>query len=324
MMNRLIRLIVPAAIGLASISPAIAAPASPAGQPAPPVIHYRTATVDGVKIFYREAGPANGPVVLLLHGFPTSSHMFRNLIPLLADRYRVIAPDYPGYGQSDAPDHTRFAYTFAHDADLVDGLMGQLGARRYAMYVMDYGAPVGYRLALKHPERVSGLIVQNGNAYVEGLRDFWTPIKAYWAEGTPARREALAGLLTLETTKFQYTDGMGDLARISPDNWVHDQALLDRPGNKDIQLDMLYDYRTNVPLYPAFQKFFREHKPPTIIVWGKNDTIFPAEGAYPYRRDLPDAEFHMLDTGHFALEDRLAEMAPLIRSFLDRKVAGAR
>jgi pimeloyl-ACP methyl ester carboxylesterase len=192
------------------------------------------------------------------------------------------------------------------------------------MYVMDYGAPVGYRLALKHPERVSGLIVQNGNAYVEGLRDFWTPIKAYWAEGTPARREALAGLLTLETTKFQYTDGMGDLARISPDNWVHDQALLDRPGNKDIQLDMLYDYRTNVPLYPAFQKFFREHKPPTIIVWGKNDTIFPAEGAYPYRRDLPDAEFHMLDTGHFALEDRLAEMAPLIRSFLDRKVAGAR
>jgi len=247
--------------------------------------------------------------------------MFRNLIPQLADRYRVIAPDYPGFGQSDAPDHTKFAYTFAHYADLVDGLMGQLNASRYAMYVMDYGAPVGYRLALKHPERVSGLIVQNGNAYDEGLRAFWNPIKAYWASGAQKDREALNGLVTLDTTKFQYTDGVKDLTRVSPDNWVQDQALLDRPGNRDIQLDLFYDYRTNVPLYPSFQAFFRQYKPATLIVWGKNDKIFPAEGASPYLRDLPDAEMHLLDTGHFALEDKLDEMGPLIRDFLDRKVA---
>ncbi|WP_376772759.1 alpha/beta fold hydrolase [Ancylobacter sonchi] len=284
-----------------------------------PVVHYRYETIDGVKVFYREAGPADGPVVLLLHGFPTSSHMFRNLIPLLADKYRVIAPDYPGYGQSDAPEHTRFDYSFAHFAEMIDTLVQRLGAQRYALYLMDYGAPVGYRLALRHPERVSALIVQNGNAYEEGLREFWNPIKAYWAENTPAKRQALSGLLTLETTKFQYTDGMGDVSRISPDNWVHDQALLDRPGNSEIQLDLFYDYRTNVPLYPQFQEFFRQRKPPTIIVWGKNDKIFPAEGSHPYLRDLPDAEFHLLDSGHFALEDRLAEMAPLIRDFLDRK-----
>lgn len=287
----------------------------------PATVYYRSATVDGVKVFYREAGPAGGPVVLLLHGFPTSSHMFRNLIPTLADRYRVIAPDYPGFGQSDAPDHTRFAYTFGHYADLVDGLLGQLGAKSYAMYVMDYGAPVGYRLALKHPERVTGLIVQNGNAYDEGLREFWDPIKAYWADGSAKSRDALSGLVTLPTTIFQYTDGVRDVSRISPDNWVHDQALLDRPGNKDIQLDLFYDYRTNVPLYPQFQAFFRERKPPTLIVWGKNDKIFPEEGAHPYLKDLPDAELHILDTGHFALEDKLDEMAPLIRGFLDKQVA---
>lgn len=284
-------------------------------------IHYRTQQIDGMQMFYREAGPVDGPVVLLLHGFPTSSHMFRNLIPTLADRYRVIAPDYPGYGQSDAPDRAKFSYTFAHYADMVDSLMGQLGAKRYAMYVMDYGAPVGYRLALKHPERVTGLIIQNGNAYTEGLREFWDPIKAYWADGSAQHREALARLVTLEITKFQYTDGVRDVTRISPDNWVHDQALLDRPGNKDIQLDMLYDYRTNVPLYPQFQQFFRSRQPPTLIVWGKNDTIFPEAGAHPYLRDLPQAEIHLLDTGHFALEDKLDEMAPLIRKFLDRKVA---
>jgi pimeloyl-ACP methyl ester carboxylesterase len=284
-------------------------------------VRYRSRQVDGVKIFYREAGPADGPVVLLLHGFPTSSHMFRNLIPTLADRYHVIAPDYPGFGQSDAPDHTRFAYTFARYADLVDGLMGQIGARSYAMYVMDYGAPVGYRLALKHPERVTGLVIQNGNAYEEGLREFWDAPKAYWADASAAHREALSGLVKLEMTIFQYTDGVKDVSRISPDNWVHDQALLDRPGNKDIQLDLFYDYRTNVPLYPQFQQFFRERKPPALIVWGKNDKIFPEPGAHPYLRDLPNAELHLLDTGHFALEDKLDEMAPLIRSFLDRKVA---
>ncbi|MCA1500102.1 alpha/beta hydrolase [Bradyrhizobium sp. NBAIM14] len=288
----------------------------------PPVtVHYRSKTIDGVKMFYREAGPGDGPVVLLLHGFPTSSHMFRNLIPLLADRYHVVAPDYPGFGESDAPDHTKFAYTFGHFADMVDTLMQQLGTHKYAMYVMDYGAPVGYRLALKHPDRVSALIVQNGNAYEEGLRDFWNPIKTYWGDNSEKNREALAGLVKLETTKFQYTDGVKDLTRISPDNWVHDQAGLDRPGNKDIQLDLFKDYGTNVPLYPKFQAYFRERKPPTLIVWGKNDKIFPEEGAHPYLRDLPKAEMHILDTGHFALEDKLDEMAPLIRSFLDRHVA---
>jgi pimeloyl-ACP methyl ester carboxylesterase len=292
------------------------------GVPATAIVtHYRSATVDGVSIFYREAGPADGPVVLLLHWFPTSSHMFRNLIPALADRYHVIAPDYPGFGQSAMPDHTQFAYTFGHYADLVDGLMQQLAVQRYAMYVMDYGAPVGYRLALKHPERVSALIVQNGNAYDEGLKAFWDPIKLYWADGSAAHREALSSLVAPETTKFQYTDGVEDVSRIDPDNWVHDQALLDRPGNKDIQLDLFHDYGTNVPLYPKFQAFFRESKPPTLIVWGRNDKIFPADGAGPYLRDLPHAELHLLDTGHFALEDKLDVMAPLIHGFLDRNVA---
>lgn len=288
-----------------------------AGSPLP---RYHTRTVDGVGIFYREAGPADGPVVLLLHGFPTSSHMYRNLIPALADRYRVIAPDYPGYGQSDMPDRATFAYTFDRFAQLVDGLLDQLGVARYAMYVMDYGAPVGWRLALRHPERITGLIVQNGNAYDEGLKEFWDPIKAYWSDHSESHRKALYVLVTPEITKFQYTDGVADLSRISPDNWVHDQALLDRPGNADIQMDIFYDYRTNLPLYPAVQAYFRNHRPPTLIVWGKNDKIFPADGAHPYKRDLPEVEFHLLDTGHFALEDKADEMVPLIRDFLQRKV----
>jgi pimeloyl-ACP methyl ester carboxylesterase len=285
-----------------------------------PVTHHCTANVDGINIFYREAGPHDAPVVLLLHGFPTSSHMFRNLIPALADRYRVIAPDYPGFGQSDMPDRSKFKYTFDRFAELVDGLLGKLGVNSFAMYVMDYGAPVGWRLALKHPERVTGLIVQNGNAYEEGLTDFWGPIKAYWADGSDAHRQALKDLVTLASTKFQYTDGVADVSRISPDNWVHDQALLDRPGNADIQLDLFYDYRTNLALYPKLQAYLREHRPPTIVVWGKNDKIFPAEGAHPYKRDLPEVEFHLLDTGHFALEDKLDEMVPLIRDFLARNV----
>jgi pimeloyl-ACP methyl ester carboxylesterase len=233
----------------------------------------------------------------------------------------VIAPDYPGYGQSDMPDHTKFAYTFDRFAELVDGLLDQLSVKRYAMYVMDYGAPVGWRLGLKHPERITGLIVQNGNAYEEGLKEFWNPIKAYWADHSDAHRKALNVLVAPETTKFQYTDGVADLSRISPDNWIHDQALLDRPGNADIQMDLFYDYRTNLPLYPAIQAYFRDRQPPTLIVWGKNDKIFPADGAHPYKRDLPDVEFHLIDTGHFALEDKADEMVPLIRDFLGRKVA---
>jgi len=306
---------------VAAAADAVPATISADVRKAPFPVHYRTATIEGIDIFYREAGPADAPVVLLLHGFPTSSHMFRDLIPLLADRYHVIAPDYPGYGQSAAPDHDKFAYTFAGAANVVDKLMDHLAVKSYAMYVMDYGAPVGYRLALKHPERVSGLIIQNGNAYDEGLKAFWDPIKTYWSDGSSKSREALNGLVTLETTKFQYTDGMEDVSRISPDNWVHDQALLDRPGNRDIQLDMLYDYRTNLPLYPDFQNFFRERRPPTLIIWGKNDYIFPEAGAHPYLRDLPDAEVHILNSGHFLLEEKLDVAAPLINDFLDRNIA---
>ena len=293
-------------------------------RPIPPVIRYNTVKIDGVDVFYREAGPSGAPVVLLLHGFPTSSHMFRRLIPALADRYHVIAPDYPGFGESAAPDHKAFKYGFGRYADLMDGLMSRLGASRYAMYVMDYGAPVGYRLALKHPERVSALIVQNGNAYEEGLGKFWDPIKAYWADNSDTRREAIAGLVSPETTKFQYTDGMSELSRIDPDNWGHDQRLLDRPGNRDIQLDLFLDYGTNVPLYPAFQEFFRKYQPPTLLIWGKNDKIFPADGAYPYKKDLPKVEFHLLDSGHFVLEDQFEIAEPLIRDFLDRTIDRSR
>jgi len=288
-----------------------------------PVTHYRTAVVDGINLFYREAGSESAPAVLLLHGFPTSSHMFRNLIPALADNYRVIAPDYPGYGNSDMPSRETFTYSFDRFAELVDGLLMQLSIDRYAMYVMDYGAPVGWRLALKHPDKITGLIIQNGNAYEEGLKEFWDPIKAYWNDGSEEHRNALRELVTEKTTKFQYTDGVSDLSRISPDNWVHDQALLDRPGNADVQLDLFYDYRTNLPLYPNVQEYFRKHQPPSLIVWGKNDFIFPADGAHPYKRDLADLEFHLIDSGHFVLEDRPDVVVPLIRGFLDTKVSAS-
>jgi pimeloyl-ACP methyl ester carboxylesterase len=287
-------------------------------DPVDSAVHYRTLEIDGVDVFYREAGPSDAPVVLLLHGFPSSSHMFRNLIPKLQGRYRVIAPDYPGFGHSEVPDRAQFRYSFERYAELVDALLGRLNVKSYALYTMDYGAPVGYRLALKHPERVTALVVQNGNAYTEGLQAFWDPIKAYWTSGAPAHREALRDATTLESTRWQYTDGVQDVSRIDPTVWVYDQALLDRPGNAEIQLDLFYDYRTNVELYPRFHEFFRERRPPTLIVWGKNDEIFPADGARAYLRDLPDAELHLLDTGHFALEDKGDEIARLMLDFLDR------
>jgi pimeloyl-ACP methyl ester carboxylesterase len=291
-------------------------------QPRPDaaVTRHRTATVDGIDIFYREAGAADAPALVLLHGFPTSSHMFRNLIPALAHRYRVIAPDYPAFGHSAAPDRRAFMYTFARYAEVVDGLLNQLGVERYALYVQDYGAPVGFRLALRHPERITALVVQNGNAYEEGIKEFWNPIKAYWADGSDANRQALRAGLTLAATKSQYLDGARDPSLVSPDTWLHDQSLLGRPGIDEIMLDLFKDYGTNVALYPRFQEFFRARRPPTLIVWGQHDVIFPADGARAYLRDLPDAELHLLDSGHFALEDRGHEIAALMLDFLNRKL----
>jgi len=279
-------------------------------------VHYNTARIGDLDIFYRDAGPKDAPVLLLLHGFPTSSNMFRHLIPRLASSFRLIAPDYPGYGQSSTPDRQDFAYTFANMADLVDQLLDQLKIRKYALYVMDYGAPIGYRLALLHPERVSALVVQNGNAYEEGLSKFWDPIKQYWRDPTQENRRALTFLVTPEATKWQYQNGVADPSLLDPTTWTLDQALLDRPGNGEIQLDLLLDYGTNVPLYPEFQAFFRQYQPPTLVMWGKNDLIFPPEGAHPYKRDLPQAEIHLLDTGHFALETHGEEIGDRINAFL--------
>lgn len=281
---------------------------------------HRTIKVDGLDIFYREAGPRDAPAILLLHGFPTSSQMFRGLIPALAGSYRVIAPDYPGYGHSAMPPRDEFAYTFDNQAGVIDRFTEAVGLARYALYVQDYGAPVGYRLASRHPERVTAIVVQNGNAYDEGLDNaFWEPIKAYWADpGSREKREALRGLLTYDATRWQYTDGVPNPERISPDGPAHDQFLLDRPGNDEIQLDMFLSYGSNPPLYPGWQEYFREHQPPMLIAWGKNDQIFPAAGAEPYKRDLKTLEYHLLDAGHFALESDGDEIASLMRDFLGR------
>lgn len=284
---------------------------------------HKVVDVDGLRIFYREAGPEDAPKLLLLHGFPTSSHMFRNLIPKLSDRFHLVAPDYPGYGNSSMPSPDEFEYSFDRLAEVIEKFTGKIGFGSYSLYLMDYGAPVGYRLAVKHPERVEALIVQNGNAYEEGLREFWDPIKAYWKDKTAANADALRKLLTIDATKWQYTDGVRNIEAISPDNWMIDQHLLDRPGNNDIQLRLFHDYGSNPPLYPKWQEYFRKYQPPTLVVWGKNDFIFPAEGAHPYKRDLKNLEFHLLDTGHFALEEDGDVIAGYIRRFLEEKRAAA-
>jgi pimeloyl-ACP methyl ester carboxylesterase len=259
--------------------------------------------VNGQQIFYREAGPKDAPTILLLHGFPTSSHMFRNLMRDLSDEFHTIAPDYPGYGNSSMPSTDEFEYTFDNMAEITDKFVETLGIEKYSLYMMDYGAPIGYRLFSKHPERVQAFIVQNGNAYDEGLEEFWNDIKAWWTDKTEENEKKLHYLVAADTTKWQYTNGTRNPESISPDNWIIDQAKMDREGNIPIQLAMLYDYKTNPPLYEQWQENFRKYQPPTLIVWGKNDYIFPESGAHPYKRDLTDVETYILDTGHFSLEE---------------------
>ena len=306
-------------------------------------ITYRTVSIDNVDIFYREAGDPGRPTLLLLHGFPTSSHMFRNLIPALADKYHVVAPDYPGYGFSSMPAVDEFDYSFDNMARIIEKFTDEIGLDRFSLYMMDYGAPIGFRIATSRPERIETLIIQNGNAYLEGIdNNFWEPIQAYWKDRKAVNKgldndwwknvkaaykkpemtndEALRFLTTLGATKWQYTNGVPDVAAVSPDNWGHVQPLLDREGNQEIQLQMFYSYASNPPLYPAWQEYLRTHQPPTLIVWGSKDEIFPVAGAEPYKRDLKDLEYHLIDTGHFALETHGQEIAGLIRGFLKRKV----
>ncbi len=285
-----------------------------------PTVSHRTVDVDGIEVFYREAGPTDAPSVLLLHGFPTSSQMYRNLIPALADKYHVVAPDYPGYGHSEMPSRDQFDYTFDNLAHVVDRFTEQIGLNSFALYVQDYGAPVGFRIAAEHPDRVTAIVVQNGNAYDEGLNnDFWKPIKAYWnAPKDASKREALRGLLSYDATKWQYTHGVKNVESISPDGPAHDQFLLSRDGNQEIQLDLFLSYGSNPALYPKWQEYFRKHQPPMLIVWGEHDQIFPAAGAEPYKRDVKHLEFHLLDAGHFALESNGAEIAGLMHAFLDK------
>ena len=315
--DTLIRLSLVAAVSLAFASAFAAEPKTPSEQ-----VLYRTVEIDGLDIFYREAGSKDAPAVLLLHGFPTSSHMFRELIPALADKYHVVAPDYPGFGNSSAPSVDAFDYTFDNLARVMEKFTERVGLKTYSIYLMDYGAPVGFRLATKHPERVQTLIVQNGNAYEEGIdNEFWKPIKAYWQNRTKEQGDKLRSLLTLEATKWQYTHGVRNVETISPDTWEHVQPLLDRPGNQEIQLALFYSYGSNPALYPDWQAYLRKHQPPTLIVWGRNDQIFPEAGAHPYQRDLKRVEFHLLDSGHFALESDGATIARLIRAFLAESVS---
>jgi pimeloyl-ACP methyl ester carboxylesterase len=281
-------------------------------------ISYRHVDVDGFNVFYREAGRPGAPKLLLLHGFPSSSHMFRDLIPKLADRFHIVAPDLPGFGQSDMPPRERFAYTFENVANVIDRFTEVVGFDRFALYVFDYGAPTGFRVALKHPERITALISQNGNAYEEGLSDGWNPIRAYWQEPSDANRAALRALLTHETTVWQYTHGVPDATSVSPDGYSLDDFYLSRPGADEVQLDLFGDYRSNVALYPAFQQYFRTHQPPFLAVWGKHDPFFLPAGAEAFKRDLPGADVRFFDTGHFALETHATEIANAISDFLIR------
>lgn len=331
------------ALGIATLATAVQTTAAPAEDNQPVTVYHRTTQIEGLDIFYREAGDPSKPTILLLHGFPTSSHMFRNLMPALGDAFHLVAPDYPGYGNSEMPAVDEFDYSFDRFADIVEGLVDHLGIDRYSLYLMDYGAPVGFRVAVRRPERVEALVIQNGNAYDEGLdNNFWEPIKAYWKDRgainqgldnafwtnvkaayqqpNMANDDALRFLVTLGATQWQYTNGVRDTEVISPDNWHVTQRLLDRPGNEAIQLQLFYDYGSNPPRYPAWQEYLRTHQPPTLLVWGQNDEIFPADGAHPYKRDLKNIEFHLLDTGHFALEEDGDRIAELMRQFLLKRM----
>jgi pimeloyl-ACP methyl ester carboxylesterase len=284
------------------------------------ITYYRTVGLDDLNVFFREAGSADAPALLLLHGFPTSSHMFRELIPALADRYHVLAPDLPGFGFTDAPDRTNFTYSFDHLTEVIERFTEVLGLGHYTIYVFDYGAPIGFRLAMRHPERIAAVISQNGNAYLEGLSEGWNPIQAYWKNPSQENRAALRGFLTPEAIHTQYTTGVPTPERLSPDAWTLDAAFLARPGNDEIQLDLFGDYQSNVALYPKFQEYFRTRRPPLLAVWGKNDPFFLPAGAKAFTRDIPDTEVHLLEAGHFALESQGPEIAAIIRDFLARKL----
>ena len=290
---------------------------TPAPEFTIPLTSIHQVNADGVKVFYREAGDPNAPVVLLLHGFPTSSFMFRELIPRLADRYRVIAPDLPGFGFTEVPVERKYKYSFESLAVTIDAFTRALGLNRYAIYVFDYGAPTGLRLAMAHPERVTAIVSQNGNAYEDGLGDAWAPIRKYWSEPNAENRDVIRqNVLTLEGTRWQYTLGVANPASVPPESYILDMALMERPGNKEIQLDLFLDYASNVKLYPKFQEYFRKSKPPLLAIWGKNDPFFIPPGAEAYRRDLPNARVQFLDTGHFATETHVGEIAATMREFL--------
>jgi pimeloyl-ACP methyl ester carboxylesterase len=284
------------------------------------LVHYKTVNINNINIFYREAGNTSNPTILLLHGFPSSSHMYRNLITKLMDEYHIIAPDYPGFGNSDQPGMDEFEYTFDNLAHVINDFVEKLKLEKFSIYVHDYGAPVGFRIATKHPERIQAIITQNGNAYEEGLLSAWDPIRTYWENPTEENKNDLKALLSADFTKYQYIDGTRNPDRISPDAWNMDQYVLDRPGNKEIQLALFYDYRNNVKQYPSWQEYFRTYQPPALVAWGKNDLFFGPEGALAFQRDLKDSEVHLLNTGHFPLEEELETSANLIKQFLGERL----